>query len=100
MGNEVKGVCRLHDLLEKVACDLLVKKTNYSQHFKDEVAFAFLAKISIHKVTMVDEMNNLSRLNAILHQENIGQQGPLMPQFNPTFQTLIGEDSIRRLKDS
>jgi hypothetical protein len=60
-------VCRLHDLLKKVAHDLLISKNNNSQHSKDEVAFAFLAKISLHKVAMVDEMNNLFRLNAILH---------------------------------
>jgi len=33
--------------------------------------FALLAKISSHKVAMVDEINNVPKLDAILHQVNI-----------------------------
>jgi hypothetical protein len=68
MGDEVE-----HDLLDEVSCDLLVDKTSDSQRLKDEMTFALLAKVSSHKVTMIDEINNVPKLDAILHGVNIGQ---------------------------
>jgi hypothetical protein len=55
-----------------------VKKISDLQRLKDEAAFALLAKVSPHIVTMVDDIYNFSRLNAILYEVNIGQQVPLM----------------------
>jgi hypothetical protein len=55
-----------------------VKKISDFQPLKDEVTFANLAKVSPHTITMVDDIYNFSRLNAILHEVNIGQQVPLM----------------------
>jgi len=59
------------------------------------MAFAFLTKVSHMQVAMVDEINNLHELNAILHRVNIGQRCPLMQQYQPTFQTLFGEGGNR-----
>jgi hypothetical protein len=72
MGDEVGQTCNLHDPLEEVICDLLIKETNDFQRLKDEVAFTFPTKVSPHTIAMVDEINNLE-LNAILHGANIGQ---------------------------
>jgi hypothetical protein len=68
MGDEVG-----HDLLDEESCDLLVDKTNDSQWLKDEMTFALLAKVSSHKVAMVNEINNVPKLDVILHGVNIGQ---------------------------
>ncbi len=42
--DEVKHACKLHNLLEEITHDILVKKISDFQHLKDEVAFAVLAK--------------------------------------------------------
>jgi hypothetical protein len=68
MGDEVR-----HDVLDEVSCYLLVDKTSDSQCLKDEMTFALLAKVSFHKVAMVDEINNVPKLDVILHGVNIGQ---------------------------
>jgi hypothetical protein len=54
----------------------LVKETGDPQYLKDETTFAFLAKVSSHTVTMVNEINNLPRLNVILYGVKIWQQDP------------------------
>jgi hypothetical protein len=59
MGDEVGQTCNLHDPLEEVICDLLIKETNDFQRLKDEVAFTFPTKVSPHTIAMVDEINNL-----------------------------------------
>ncbi len=91
------SLCNLSD---GVSFDLLVQETNNSQDLKDETTFTFLVKVSLHMVAMIDEINNLFGLNAILHGLNIGQQGPSLQQSQPTFQTQFGESSSRRPKDS
>jgi hypothetical protein len=68
MGHEVR-----RDLLDEISCDLLVDKTSDSQCLKDVMTFALLAKISSQKVAMVNEINNVPKLDAILHGANIGQ---------------------------
>jgi len=68
MGDDVE-----RDLLDEVSCDLFVDKTSDSQCLKDEMTFAPLAKVSSHKVAMVDEINNVPKLDVILHGVNIGQ---------------------------
>ncbi len=73
----------LCNLLNEVFHDLLVKETNDFQYLKDEVAFAFLTKVSSHMVTMVNEINNLPRLNVILHGVNIWQRGQSLQEFQP-----------------
>jgi hypothetical protein len=74
MGDEVGWVCSLCNLPKEVTHDLLIKNTNNSQCLKNEMTFAFLTKVSSHmQVAMVDEINNLHELNAILHGVNIGQ---------------------------
>jgi hypothetical protein len=67
---------------------------------KDEATFTFLIEVSLHMVAMIDEINNLFGLNAILHGLNIGQQGPSLQQSQPTFQTQFGDSRSRRSKDS
>jgi hypothetical protein len=86
--------------LDEVLGDLLVHETNNSQHLKDETTFTFLIEVSLHMVAMIDEINNLFWLNAILHGLNIGQQGPSLQQSQPTFQTQFGDSSSRRPKYS
>ncbi len=62
-----------HHLVDEVSCDLLVDKTSDFQCLKDEMTFALLAKVSSHKVAIVDELNNVPKLDGILHGVNIGQ---------------------------
>ncbi len=90
----------LCNLLDEVLGDLLVQETNYSQHLKDEATFTFLVEVSLYMVAVIDEINNLFGLNAILHGLNIGQQGPSLQQSQQTFQTQFGESNSKRPKDS
>jgi hypothetical protein len=78
IGDEVEHACKLYNHLEEITHDLLVKKISDFQRLKDEATFALLVKVLPHTFTMVDDIYNFGKLNAILHEVNIGQHVPLM----------------------
>jgi hypothetical protein len=73
----------------------MIKETNDGQHLKDHRTFAFLVKVSSHTVTILDEINNLTRLNTISQWIPIGLQGQSRPQSKSICQTNFGEGSYK-----
>jgi hypothetical protein len=69
IGRRFTSISNLH--FEKVA-NLTLEETNEGPHFKDDATFALLTTISLHMVAMLNEINNLLGLDAILNREPNG----------------------------
>jgi hypothetical protein len=73
----------------------MIKETNNGQHLKDDRTFAVIAKVSSHTITILDEINSLIGLNAILQGIPIGLQAQSRPQSKSICQTNFGEGSYK-----
>jgi hypothetical protein len=56
----------------KTKPNFTLEETNKGPHLKDDVAFALLIAISLHTIVMLNEIDNLLELDAILNKEFIG----------------------------
>ncbi len=68
---------------------MTLEETSKGPCLKDDVAFALLTIISCHTIVMLNEIDNLPRLDAILNGEPIG----LKNHANRQCGINIGENS-------
>ncbi len=68
-----------------------MEETNKGLCLKDDATFALLTAISLHTVIMLNEIDNIPRLDAILNGEPIGLGNGADPQHGIN----IGENSSR-----
>ncbi len=66
---------------------------------KDETTIAFLAKALLHMVAIIDEINNVIKLDVILHEVNISNKVHHYNNFNQLFERNL-EKVVMEDKDS
>jgi hypothetical protein len=71
-GEEIKRGFTISDSQVEDQTNLTLEETNERPHFKDDVAFTSLNTIFLHTVAMLNEIDNLLGLDAILNGEPIG----------------------------
>ncbi len=71
MGEEIGQGFTISDLQAKDQANLTLEETNEGSHFKDDVIFVLLIVISPHTIIMLNEIDNLLGLDAILNGKPI-----------------------------
>jgi hypothetical protein len=92
LGEEIGQGFTISDFQPKNQAKLTLEEINEGSCLKDDVVFALLTAISPHMVIMLNKINNVPRLDAILNGKPIG----LKNHANRQCGNNIGESSNRK----
>jgi hypothetical protein len=77
MGEEIEWAFNPSDLQPKNQTNLTLEETSEALRLKYEVAFALLIVVFLHMLVMLNELDNLPRLDTILNGKPIGLRNHL-----------------------